>query len=109
MRRCDACGNTKLPTCQLQQAAQNITQLEARLSGSPASDATGASTGSSSSSSSGSGLSGGAVAGIAIGCAAAVAALLSAAFFVYHRKVVGRMQQAQLAAAYGSNHLGMGA
>lgn len=100
-RRCTACGNTKMSICQLQQAAQNITQLEARLSGSATSD--GASSSSSScGGSSGSGLSGGAVAGIAIGCAAAVAAVLSAAFFVYHRKVTAQLRQEQLSAAYGS-------
>lgn len=100
-RRCTACGNTKMSICQLQQAAQNITQLEARLSGSATSD--GASSSSSScGGSSGSGLSGGAVAGIAIGCAAAVAAVLSGAFFVYHRKVTAQLRQEQLSAAYGS-------
>ncbi|PRW05761.1 acid phosphatase [Chlorella sorokiniana] len=96
---CTACGNTKMSTCQLQQAAQNITQLEARLSGSSTSDGSSSSSGSSS----GSGLSGGAVAGIAVGCAAAVAALLSAAFFVYHRKVTAQLKQAHLADTYGNS------
>lgn len=95
---CTACGNTRMSICQLQQAAQNITQLEARLSGSATSDGTSPS----SSSSSGGGLSGGAVAGIAIGCAAAVAAVLSAAFFVYHRKVTAQLRQAHLADTYSS-------
>lgn len=95
--RCTACSNTKMSICQLQQAAQNITQLEARLSGSAASDGA-----SSSSSSSGGGLSGGAVAGIAIGCATVVAAVLSATFFVYHRKVTAQLRQAHLADTYSS-------
>lgn len=105
--RCSACGNTQLPACQLQQAAQNITQLEARLSGSATSD--GASYDSSSSSSGSSGLSGSAVAGIAIGCAAATAAVLSAAFFVYHRKVTRQLRQAQLTAAYEIGSITMAA
>ena len=92
-RRCTACSNTKLSACRLQQAAQNITQLEARLSSS-------ASSGGGATSSTSSELSSGAVAGIALGCAAATAALLGAVFFVYHRRAVARLRQAQLASAY---------
>lgn len=97
---CDNASQTKaMSICQLQAAEQQLRAVQTNASGASTSSTT-ASSGTGASTSSSSGLSAGAVAGIAVGCVAATLAACGAGFFLYHRRMQVRMDQAVVAAAY---------